>query len=319
MTGLSWQAATLILALAWFAALNLAGSVVALAAAQLFDDRLTASASRARRLLALRLAPALLSLSVTALVFVPAHIWLEPVRPDEKIGLVALMLAAAGLLLLLCAAFRSARAVGRTVRLATLAPQREIQRGAIRIMEVPGLSGVALAGIVRPRILIGTGARRVLTAAELDLAVAHERAHQRAGDNLSRLLIYCAPDFLGWVAQGGRLERLWEAEAECLADAAAADGNPARARRLASALVKVARLASAADRTWSPGWSTFHHAALLQTRVRLLVSGTRVTPATARYVPAAAACGLAAVATAWITGLPRQLHWLTEVLIAVLP
>jgi beta-lactamase regulating signal transducer with metallopeptidase domain len=319
MTGLSWQATTLILGLAWFAAINLVVSVVALAAGQLFDPRPTATATRARRLLALRLAPALLSLSVTALVFVPAHIWLEPARPDEQIGLVPLMLAAAGLLLLLRAAFRSAKAVRRALRLATLAPQRQIQRGAIRIMEVPGLSGVALAGIVRPRILIGTGARRVLTAAELDLAVAHERAHQRSGDNLSRVLIYCAPDFLGWGAQAGRLERLWEAEAECLADAAAADGNPARATRLASALVKVARLASPSDRTWSPGWSTFHHAALLQTRVRLLVSGTRATPAPARSVPAAAACGLAAVATAWVTGLPRQLHWLTEVLIAVLP
>jgi hypothetical protein len=319
VTGLSWQATTLILGLAWFAAINLVVSAVALAAAQLFDDRLTASASRARRLLALRLAPALVSLSVTALVFVPAHIWLEPARPDEHIGGVPLMLAAAGLLLLLRAAFRSARAIRRTMQLATLTPQREVRRGATRILEVPGLSGVALAGIVRPRILIGTGARRVLTPAELDLAVAHERAHQRAGDNLSRVLIYCAPDVLGWVPQAGRLERLWEAEAECLADAAAANGNPDRATRLASALVKVARLASPADRTWSPGWSTFHHATLLQTRVRLLVSGTRVAPATARYVPAAAACGLAAVATAWMAGLPRQLHWLTEVLIAVLP
>jgi hypothetical protein len=319
VTGLSWQATTLILGLAWFAAINLVVSVVALAAAHLIDDRLTADASRARRLLALRLAPALVSVGVTVLLFVPAHVWLEPPRPDEEIGLVPLMLAAAGLLLLLGAAVRSARAMRRTVRLAALTPQREVRRGAIRVIEVPGLSGVALAGIVRPRILIGTGTRRVLTAAELDLAVAHERAHQRAGDNLSRVLIYCAPDFLGWVPEAGRLERLWEAEAECLADAAAANGSPARATRLASALVKVARLASAADRTWSPGWSTFHHAALLQTRVRLLVSGTRVTPATARYVPAAAACGLAAVATAWITGLPRQLHWLTEVLIAVLP
>ena len=122
MTGLSWQATTLVLGLAWFTALYLVVSVVALAAAQLVDDRLTARASRARRVLAVRLAPALLSLSVTVLVFVPAHIWLEPARPDEEIGLVPLMLAAAGLLLLLRAAFRSARAIRRTVRLATLPP-----------------------------------------------------------------------------------------------------------------------------------------------------------------------------------------------------
>jgi hypothetical protein len=321
VTGLSWQATTLILGLAWFAAINLMVSVAALAPAQLIDDRLTVSASRARRLLALRLAPALVSVGLTALLFVPAHIWLEPARPDEEIGFVPLMLAAAGVLLLLRGAFRAARALCRTRRLATLTPHCEVRRGAVRIVEVPGFSGVALAGIVRPRVLIGTAARRVLTPAELDLTVAHERAHQRAGDNLSRVLIYCAPDFLGLMPQARRLERLWEAEAECLADAAAVNGNRARATRLASALVKVARLATATDRSWFPGWSTFHHAALLQTRVRLLVAGTRVAPATARYVPApaAAACGLAAVATAWITGLPRQLHWLTEALIAVLP
>lgn len=318
MTGLSPEATTVILSLAWFAAINLTISAVVLAAAQLFDERLTAKPSRARRLLAVRLAPAIVSLTVTALIFVPAHAWLEPARPDEEIGLVPLLLATVGLLLLLRTAYRSARAIRRTVRLATITPHREIRRGAVRILEVPGLRGVALAGIVRPRILIGTGARRVLTSAELDLAVAHERAHQRAGDNLSRALIHCAPDFLGMVPPASRLERLWEAEAECLADAAAVNGNPVRATRLASALIKVARLASA-DRTWTPGWSTFHHPALLETRVRLLVSTPSVPPATPRYLRTAATCGLAAVAAAWMFGVPQQLHWLTEALIAILP
>jgi beta-lactamase regulating signal transducer with metallopeptidase domain len=318
VTGLSWEATTVILGLAWFAAINLTVSVVPLAAAQLFDDRLTANPSRARRLLALRLAPAIVSLTVTALIFVPAHAWLEPARPEEKIGFVPLLLAAVGLLLLLRTAYRSAQAIGRSVRLATVTPRREVQRGAVRILEVPGLPGVALAGIVRPRILIGTGARRVLTSAELDLAVAHERAHQRAGDNLSRALIHCAPDFLGLIPQADRLERLWEAEAECLADAAAVRGNPDRATRLASALVKVARLASA-DRTWTPGWSTFHHPALLETRVRLLVSTPRVPSATPRFMRTAATFGLAAVAAGWMFGVPQQLHSLTEALIAILP
>ena len=248
----------------------------------------------------------------------PAHAWLEPARPEEAIGLVPLLLAAVGLLLLFRAVYRSARAIRRTVRLAAVTTHREVQRGAVRILEVPGLRGVALAGIVRPRILIGTGARRVLTSAELDLAVAHERAHQRAGDNLSRALIHCAPDFLGLIPRAGRLERLWEAEAECLADAAAVHGNPVRATRLASALVKVARLASA-DGTWTPEWSTFHHPALLEARVRLLVSTPRVPSATPRYLRPAATCGLAAVAAAWMFGVPQQLHSLTEVLIAILP
>lgn len=184
--------------------------------------------------------------------------------------------------------------------------------------EVPGLQGVALAGIFRPRILIGSAARRVLTRDELRLAVAHERAHQRAWDNLSRALIRCAPDVFRWSPQARRVERLWEAEAECLADAAAVAGSPVRATRLASALIKVARLASG-ERAWVPGWSTFHHPALLETRVRLLVSTTTVARPSANAVRAAAAGGMAVVATAWLAGLPQGLHRITEAILVLLP
>ena len=318
MTGLSWEVTTPLLGLAWFAAINLAVSIVVLFVTRWLDDRLTANPWRARRLLALRLAPAFVSLAVVAMLFLPAHLWLEPANADERIGFVPMMLAAAGLFLLVRAADRSARTIRRTVRLTAVTPRRELRRGDLRLLEVPGLGGVALAGIFRPRILVGTRARRVLTSAELDLAVAHECAHQRAGDNLSRALMHCAPDFLGLFTHARRLERVWEAEAECLADAAAVNGNAVRATRLASALVKVARLASA-ERSWSPGWSTFHEPALLEVRVRLLVSSPRVPYATAGYVRAAATCGLAVVAAAWMAGIPQQLHWLTEAFIGVLP
>jgi hypothetical protein len=318
MTGLSREATTLLLGLAWFAAINLTISIVVLFVSRWLDDRLTANPWRARRLLALRLAAAFVSLAVVAVLFLPAHLWLEPASADERIGFVPMMLAATGLILLVRAAYRAAHTFRRTVRLAAVTPHRELRRGGLRLLEVPGLRGVALAGIFRPRILIGTRARRVLTSAELDLAIAHERAHEQAGDNLSRALMHCAPDFLGFFTQTRRLERVWEAEAECVADAAAVNGNPVRATRLASALVKVARLASGEGR-WSPGWSTFHEPALLEVRVRLLVSSPRVPSPTAGYVRAAATCGLGVVAAAWMAGIPQQLHWLTEAFIGVLP
>jgi len=318
VTDLSWQVSTSLLGLAWFAAINLVVSVVVWFVSRRCHDSLTADPWRARRLLALRLAPAFVSLAVVAVLFMPAHLWLEPAKADERIGFVPMILAVSGLALLLRAACRSAQAICRTVRLAAVRPHRELRRGGLRLLEVPGLRGVALAGIFRPRILIGTRARRVLTSAELDLAVAHEQAHRQAGDNLSRALMLCAPDFLGFFTEARRLERMWEAEAECVADAAAVNGNPVRATRLASALVKVARLASG-ERTWSPGWSTFHQGALLEVRVRLLVSSPRVPSASAGYVRAAATCGLAAVAAAWVAGVPQQMHWLTEAFIAILP
>jgi len=318
VTDLSWQVSTSLLGLAWFAAINLVVSVVVWFVSRRCHDSLTADPWRARRLLALRLAPAFVSLAVVAVLFMPAHLWLEPAKADERIGFVPMILAVSGLALLLRAACRSAQAIRRTVRLAAVRPHRELRRGGLRLLEVPGLRGVALAGIFRPRILIGTRARRVLTSAELDLAVAHEQAHRQAGDNLSRALMLCAPDFLGFFTEARRLERMWEAESECVADAAAVNGNPVRATRLASALVKVARLASG-ERTWSPGWSTFHQGALLEVRVRLLVSSPRVPSARAGYVRAAATCGLAAVAAAWVAGVPQQMHWLTEAFIAILP
>jgi len=318
VTDLSWQASTSLLGLAWFAAINLMVSLVVWFVSRWSHDSLTANLWRARRLLALRLAPAFVSLAVVVVLFMPAHLWLEPAKADERIGFVPMILAVSGLFLLVRAAFRSARAIRRSVRLAAVTPRRELRRGGVQLLEVPGLRGVALAGIFRPRILIGTRARRVLTSAELDLAVAHEQAHRQAGDNLSRALMLCAPDFLGFFTEARRLERMWEAEAECLADAAAVNGNPVRATRLASALVKVARLASG-EGTWSPGWSTFHQPALLEVRVRLLVSSPRVPSATEGYVHAAATCGLAAVAAAWMAGVPQQMHWLTEAFIAILP
>jgi hypothetical protein len=318
VTGYSWEVTAPILGLAWFAALNAIVSILALTLSGLFRDGVRADVWRARRLLALRLAPSLSSITVAVILFLPAHFWLEPVRTDERIGAVPIALAVSALVLLFSSVWRAAGAVRTALRLAALQPRSAERPGAMSMTDVPGLCGIALAGIFRPRILIGAGARQILTPAELDLAVAHERAHHRAWDNLSRVLMHCAPDFFGWSREARRLETLWEAEAECLADAAAVAGSQVRATRLASALVKVARLASG-DRAWVAGWSTFHHPALLEARVRLLVSDTRVMPDIAYRGRTAATCGATVVAAAWIVGLPQQLHRLTESLLALLP
>ena len=93
-------------------------------------------------------------------------------------------------------------------------------------------------------------------------------------DNLTRVALQGVPDFFGFSSSARRIERLWDAQAECLADARAVDGSPDRATHLASALVKVARLE--APRVPSiVAWSTFHQAALLETRVRLLIEQAR--------------------------------------------
>jgi beta-lactamase regulating signal transducer with metallopeptidase domain len=181
---------------------------------------------------------------------------------------------------------------------------------------LPLLKGIALAGVLRPRVVVGTEARAVLTGAELEVAIEHERAHLRARDNRTRALIWCTPDFLGFTSVGRRLERLWDAQAECLADARAVNGDRERASSLASALVKVARLR--APRAACATWSLFHQPALLETRVRLLVDRHPAEVATDRAAGRVVLLAAAAVAIAWLLEFPPALHHLTELAIRAL-
>ena len=206
-------------------------------------------------------------------------------------------------------------------------------------MEIGGLPGVSLAGIWRPRILIGSEARSALTPAELDVAISHEVAHQRSQDNLKRFFLYCAPDLFGWTRVARQLEERWQAEAECEADAAAVMGDSERAVVLASALVKVARLGCAGTShqlsragtagtaawtsPWIPPWkmwSAFHVPTLLEMRVRRLVSSRAVPPvATRRLAWSSATLGLGIPVGLWLSGFSSTLHLVTEVMVTHLP
>jgi Zn-dependent protease with chaperone function len=299
-----------VLAFAWFAACNLIASLAVLIASRRVADTITADPRRARWLVLMRLAPAGFAALTAGVIFLPAHIALEPPATQEWLGPWTATLGICGMLLVSRSVLTLAR-TWLTSRRLTRDAARQVRKGRATLIEVPLLPGIALTGIFRPRILIGAPARHLLTSGELDVAMAHELAHQRAGDNLTRLLMLCAPDFLSGTPAARRIERVWSGEAECFADAAAVAGDRKRATRLASALVKIGRLASGGHE-WSPHWSTLHHPALLELRVRRLVSGARIGPGSPRWQHAAAAFALAAVIAAWIVGLPTELHWLTE-------
>jgi hypothetical protein len=299
-----------ILTFAWFAAVNAVISIATMIAARFFADAVGADPRRARLLALTRLAPAATATVAAFGIFLPAHLKLEPPRADEWLGPWTLTVGMCGIALVLRSAFRLAAAWHRSARLVRDSG-RKITKGRFCTTEVPLLPGIALAGIVRPRILIGSPARRLLSGEELEVALAHEVAHQQTGDNFTRVLMRCAPDFLTGTRTAQRLETLWAGEAECLADAAAVGDSETRAARLASALVKIGRLAAGGPQ-WSPEWSALHHPALLELRVRRLVSGTPVGPGSSRWLRPAAAIGAAAVAAAWSFGLPAELHWLTE-------
>ena len=128
-------------------------------------------------------------------MFQPSHLVFEPRDARETLGLLWLILAAAGLTLVVRSVVR-AIAVWHAGRRLLSAESRSLA-GVAGVDEVVGFDGVSLAGVLHPRILIGAEVARTLTSAELDVAVAHERAHGEALDNVARWSLLCAPDFFG--------------------------------------------------------------------------------------------------------------------------
>ncbi len=314
---------SVLLGLVWFVAVN---AVVTLAAWTCGRCLIRRSGHvGASRLLVLRLLPAAVSSLFVLAVFLPAHWRFEPADSDESFGVVLGMTAALGLWLVLRATSRALRVglAGHHFAAVVRQAARREDGVAIESFVLKGLPGVSLAGIWRPRILIGSEVRAALTPSELDLAISHEIAHRRSRDNLKRFLVFCAPDMFGWTAVARQIEERWQAEAECEADAHAVRGDGQRAVVLAAALVKVARLGSVGSvPAISPAWtsSAFHVPTLLEMRVRRLVSGCALPPpsvATAGWSGTAiSACVAAGV---WLLGVADALHLITEAMVTRLP
>jgi hypothetical protein len=314
-------ASGVLLALAWFAAVNAAASAVS----WVIGMALISSRHRGRTalLLAVRLLPAAASLLLVAAVFLPAYWRLEPRDANESFGTILGVLAAGGAVILIRSAARAigvARA-GRLLRASGQLSRSDPALPTEAVYEVPGLAGVSLAGVLRTRILVGPAVTLELTAQELAVAVDHELAHRTGFDNLNRFAMFCAPDLFGFSQVARRLEEDWRAAAESLADARAVNGDPMRALHLASALVKVARLGTGSPAVpLSPAWSTLHDPPLLETRVRRLVSGGIPAARKPRVGRAVGAAMLAAVGLL-IGGAAaaEPVHQLTEALVRVLP
>jgi beta-lactamase regulating signal transducer with metallopeptidase domain len=304
---------TTVVSLAWFAGVNAVLSVTVWVIARRWRHVNEHSGSSV--LLAIRLLPASASVLFVAAVLVPAQLALEPRGAGETLGWVWYAMAAIGAALLLRSVWRAV-GVARASRMLTADCQPYMRDGAI-LHEVEVVPGISLAGIITPRILIGRSVRDHLTGAELDLAIAHEVAHREAFDNLARWSMLCAPDFLAKSEVGSRLEHAWHVAAESLADATATRGDETRAVQLASALVKVARLAAASGQRAPASWSTLNDSELLERRVERLLAGGPHTlpPSRLRFLGAAALTALCMALPVFIPAV----HRLTESLVALLP
>jgi hypothetical protein len=306
---------TVVLSLAWFAAVNAMGSMVATVLA-LIVQRFDPTTRRPQLFLAIRLLPSALSLLFVSVMFFPSQWLLEPRDTTETLGLAWYALAGAGAWLLSSGLSRAV-AIGRVSRQARLGG-RQFTVGTENVHEVE-LPGVSLAGVLKPQILVGRAVTAGLSSAELEVAVAHETAHRDAFDNLARWAMLCAPDFLRGSVIAMRLEEGWHAAAESRADARAIDGNKARAVHLASALLKVARLSAKWTQQFpAPSWSALNDCDLLEWRVHRLLDGALPEAEPGARRASHAALVLVALMVA-VPLLAEPLHRVTEALVAWLP
>jgi hypothetical protein len=271
---------TLLLAFAWFGAVNLALSAVAAGIGRLIEGGaiVLRSSQAPTVLLALKLVPGAAAVFFTCVVFLPAQWRFEPEGAEESAGYTLIAIGLLGAVTLALAARRAVRDARVT---------RILERGWLERAGSPQeLAGcrlpvyclpdpdpiISLAGLRRPRVFVARPVLDAFTSDEMDVSLAHELAHHDSRDNIKRVLVACSPDVLGIWPSGRALERRWRAAVEFAADARAVAGSEQRAVSLASALLKVARLAPAAG-VQAVG-SRFYDGTLLFARIdRLLAAG----------------------------------------------
>jgi Zn-dependent protease with chaperone function len=216
------------------------------------------ASARARLLFALRVAPPALAAALVLALLVPAYMLYEPTHTDERVGVKLLLLASASAAGVLLALWRVARTCASTRRLARdWARRAEPVRVAGARVPAYRLSHrfpvIAVVGVLRPRLFIASQIFDALTPRELSAALAHERGHVEARDNLKRALLQAGQDALLPLAPLGRgLRREWQRESELAADEFAAAAGPRAALDLASAIVKISKLVPAGARPALP-------------------------------------------------------------------
>jgi hypothetical protein len=207
--------------------------------------------------------------------FLPTFWRLEPRDAVEHMGPLLLVGAGTALVLIAAACWRGMR-TGRDAARLVDGWMREGEPLATDIDAPFGAwvtagagPAIALVGIRRPRLFLARRVLDALTPDELRAAVGHEAGHQRAGDNLARLLMAWAPDVLRVTGMTAWLEREWARAAELRADHAATRHDVATRLDLATALVKVARMTPGTAPMGAVA-STLHDGGDIEMRVRRL-------------------------------------------------
>jgi BlaR1 peptidase M56 len=233
------------------AAFGVSSLILSIVVALAWRGGLARSRATSGELLVLRLLPAGGAALLALTVVLPAFLIYEPAHQREEGGPLLIALAVCALLTVgagMWRAWRACMAARALRRECGPAHCRSVIAGQhVDIVDVPE-PFVAVIGAWRPRIV---ASQRVVSACsneELSRVIAHEAAHVFARDNLKLLLLVFGPDALAWLPTGATLAARWRAAAEREADERATGSDPHQRLALASALLKVARLASGAQR-----------------------------------------------------------------------
>lgn len=277
------------------------------------------AAARARRLAILRLAPFTCGTSA-ALILALNFVRYEPRGTTEEPGLLLLLSAAVTLGLAAGAAFRMLSSVQTTRHCRRLV--REFGSRA------PGPDGrsvwvvetdypvAAVMGVLDTHVLLS---RRILaecTDAEVACVIRHEAAHIQRHDNLVQAAMRFLPDPLAHTATGRAIQQAWADAAEEAADDLAAT-DPTERTDLASALVRVARMAQSRPPRWLPAL-TFFEQTTVESRVRRLLMSGPSDAGPLRWLPVVCLVSVAALAVS-TEAFGLRLHALMELAVQALP
>jgi Zn-dependent protease with chaperone function len=278
--------------------------------------------SGARFLLALRLLPATLAAFVVAGLCVPSYLWLETNEATERVGLTCCAIALLGAAVWASSLMRSARSV-----LFSLRQSRQCERAGrasegnslpVTVMN-SGAPMLALAGLVRPRVIVSRGVLETLSRDEIEAALEHEKAHRSSRDNLKRLILSLAPDIFPFAPAFTRLNHGWAKLIEWAADDEATAGDSRRSVSLAGALVHMARM-GAGPSVSALSSSFCGNDQNLTTRVDRLLGLAPVTENPPRRMRTALGIAAAAIAALTIAAMIRpgtflSVHHLLEQLL----
>jgi hypothetical protein len=190
-------------------------------------------------------------------LLVPAYLIYEPRQTEEGIGFELGFLALVSIFGAVLALWRGISAWAATRRLVGAwledAVPFHFEGVGIPVYKIRHRFPVlAVVGAFKPRMFIAEQVLRTLEPGELAAAIAHERGHLEARDNLKRALVRACRDSLTIMPCGRSLDRAWlEASEEAADERAALDGQSV-ALELASALLKIARLVPEGGRPTMP-------------------------------------------------------------------